>query len=330
MKLQNNFRNSKAGRRANAAGNTIVTKLIGGIMKKERKKSHPLKATEVYSKMYYMSHVQPVVKEELDAMKEASDAPDLKKCTIQVVWRQLASQWENETLEVKEEVASLIREMKDKREKDTTNCKILSKDLVISWLTEILLTFFSELYDSTGWAFSILLGGPDPANGGKLDACPKFEERVMVPYFEFASPEAAISLSQSKEGKIANNTPSDGTPATTSPANVACASSLLHTPDTSPTSLVSPSSPLHIPDTSLTSSPLHIPDTSLASSPLHTPDTSFTLWGQDFTPRDTLLANPPQEAVPAYNFFQDLLPNPQDNDEDHDLDWTILPMPPNY
>ncbi|KAG2739933.1 hypothetical protein P692DRAFT_20754799 [Suillus brevipes Sb2] len=191
----------KAGRRANAAGNTIVTKLIGGIVKKEKKKSRPLKATEVYSKMYYATRVQPAVKEELNAMKEASDAPDLKKRTIQVVRRQLASRWENETVEVKEEVANLVREMKDQREKDTSDCKKLR---VISRLTEILSTFFSELHDSTGWAFSILLGGPDPTNGGKLDvsslhigttalgnrfnqACPKFEERIMVPYFEFAS-----------------------------------------------------------------------------------------------------------------------------------------------
>ncbi|KAG2067633.1 hypothetical protein BDR04DRAFT_1158857 [Suillus decipiens] len=192
------------------------------------------------------SCVQPVVKGELDAMKEASDAPDLKKCTIQVVRRQLASWWENETLQMKEEVTSLVREMKDKREKDMSDCKILSKDLVMSQLMKILLTFFSELHNSTGWAFSILLGGPDPANGRKLDisslhigttalgnwfnqACPKFEERVM-----------------------------------------------------------------------------------------------------EFTPRDTLLTNPSQEAVPAYNFFQDLPPNPQDNDEDCDLDRTILPMPLNY
>lgn len=81
---------------------------------------------------------------------------------------------------------------------------MLMASRVISRLMEILLTFFSELHNSTGWAFSILLGGPDPANGGKLDvsslhigtttlgnrfnqACPKFKERVMVPYFEFAS-----------------------------------------------------------------------------------------------------------------------------------------------
>lgn len=65
-------------------------------------------------------------------------------------------------------------------------------------------TFFTDLHDATGWTFSVLLAGPDPANAGKLDvsslhigttaagnrfnhAFPKFEENIMVPYFEFAS-----------------------------------------------------------------------------------------------------------------------------------------------
>ncbi|KAG2051238.1 hypothetical protein BDR06DRAFT_1010588 [Suillus hirtellus] len=85
VKLWSDFGNSKAGRRTSAAGNTIDTKVIDGIVKKEKKKSHPLKATKVYSKMYYTTCVQPAVKKELKAMKEASDAPELKKCTIQVV-----------------------------------------------------------------------------------------------------------------------------------------------------------------------------------------------------------------------------------------------------
>ncbi|KAG2050203.1 hypothetical protein BDR06DRAFT_1011518 [Suillus hirtellus] len=64
---------------ANSAGNTIVSKLIGNItIKSGKKKSHPLNATEVYAKKYYASHVQPAVKEELDAMKNAVDAPEPK------------------------------------------------------------------------------------------------------------------------------------------------------------------------------------------------------------------------------------------------------------
>ncbi|KIK31742.1 hypothetical protein CY34DRAFT_19614 [Suillus luteus UH-Slu-Lm8-n1] len=119
VKLRNDFGNSKIGRRANAAGNTIVSKLIGDItIKSGKKKSRPLNATEVYAKKYYASRVQPAVKEELDAMKNAVDAPEPKKRAIQVVRKQLASCWENESAQVKEEVTKLAQEMKEKREKE--------------------------------------------------------------------------------------------------------------------------------------------------------------------------------------------------------------------
>ncbi|KAG2754985.1 hypothetical protein P692DRAFT_20639285, partial [Suillus brevipes Sb2] len=187
VKLRNDFGNSKAGRRANAAGNTIVRKLISDItIKSGKKKSRPLNTTEVYAKKYYASRVQPAVKEELKSMKDAPDAPEPKK-------------------RVKEEVVELARQMKEEREKDVKpDKKELSKETIISRLTEIMSTFFTELHDATGWTFSVLLAGPDPTNGGKLDvsslhigtttagnrfnhAFPKFEENIMVPYFEFAS-----------------------------------------------------------------------------------------------------------------------------------------------
>jgi len=35
--------------------------------------------TEVYAKKYYSSHIQPAVKEELNAMKDALGTPEPKK-----------------------------------------------------------------------------------------------------------------------------------------------------------------------------------------------------------------------------------------------------------
>jgi len=40
---------------------------------------------------------------------------------MQVVRKQLKSCWENETVEVKEEVAKLVQEMKEEREKDVNH-----------------------------------------------------------------------------------------------------------------------------------------------------------------------------------------------------------------
>lgn len=75
---------------------------------------------------------------------------------------------------------------------------------IIPRLTEILSTFFGELHDATGWTFSVLLGGPDPSKGGAIDvsslhvgstklgnrfnhAFSKFNDNVMLPYYEFVS-----------------------------------------------------------------------------------------------------------------------------------------------
>jgi hypothetical protein len=81
---------------------------------------------------------------------------------------------------------------------------LLIEDRIIPRLTEILSTFFGELHDATGWTFSVLLGGPDPSKGGAIDvsslhvgstklgnrfnhAFSKFNDNVMLPYYEFVS-----------------------------------------------------------------------------------------------------------------------------------------------
>ncbi|KAG1811604.1 hypothetical protein EV424DRAFT_1349622 [Suillus variegatus] len=323
VKLRNDFGNSKRGRRANAAGNTIVSKLIGDItIKSGKKKSRPLNATEVYAKKYYASRVQPAVKEELDAMKNALDAPEPKTRAIRVVRKQLASCWENESAEVKEEVAKLAQEMKEKREQEKEaihDKKELPKEF--------------ELHDLTGWTFSVLLAGPDPTNAGKLDvsslhigttaagnrfnqAYPKFEETIMVPYFEFASrafpdrhvlADAAVLLSKGTTTPDQNDT---SLPDTQARATVSSAS------DTSLATVPSAStSTLNTSLATVSSASTSTPDTSLllsGPSPLHS-ELSGTLLGQS-----------------TYDFFQFAPPDLQDDDVDLDFNRTILPMPPNY
>ncbi|KAG1743571.1 uncharacterized protein EDB91DRAFT_1080976 [Suillus paluster] len=359
VKLRNNFGNSKVGHWANTTGNTIVNKLIGNItIKSGKKKSHSLDATEVYAKKYYATHVQPAVKEELEAMKDAPDTPAPKKWAMQVVRKQLASCWENETAEVKEEVTKLAQEMKEEREKDINHkMKELSKDLIISRLTEILLTFFTELHDATGWTFSILLAGPDPMNAGKLNVSslhigtttagsqfnhifPNFKERIMVPYFEFASwvfpdrdvANAAVLLSKATTPDTLTPLPSPSEPSpallgqeippndtslanthngfTYSPMDIA--------PDTSLTSVSSTSTLMYV-----------TPNTSLALlGPLPSlSELSPALLGQEIPHTDTSLTHIPE---PAYNFFQYSPTDPQDDSTDLDSNRTILPMPPNY
>ncbi|KAG2116472.1 uncharacterized protein F5147DRAFT_768838 [Suillus discolor] len=353
VKLRNDFGNSKIGRRANTAGNTIVSKLIGDItIKSGKKKSRPLNATEVYAKKYYSSRVQPAVKEELDAMKNAVDAPEPKKRAIQVVRKQLASCWENESAQVKEEVTKLAQEMKEKRKKEKEaipDKKEVPKELVICRLTEILSTFFTELHDLTGWTFSILLAGPDPANAGKLDvsslhigttlagnrfnqAYLKFEESIMVPYFEFASqafPDAALLLSKGTTTPDQNDTSLPDTQAL--PAHNSHNSVTADISDTQalPAHNSHNSVTADISLATISSASSSTPDTSLATV---SPDTSLATVSPDtlLTTDTSFMASVPSRLQSAYNFFQFDPPDLQDDDVDLDFNSTILPMPPNY
>lgn len=114
VKLRNDYGHLKAARKANAAGNSVVNKLLKNIVKgPTTSRTRPLKEMEVYAKKYYASRVQPSVKDELSAMREQPDAPNLKKTNLRVVRKHVEQCWENESADVKEEISRLAREMRE-------------------------------------------------------------------------------------------------------------------------------------------------------------------------------------------------------------------------
>ncbi|KAG2108583.1 hypothetical protein DEU56DRAFT_920485 [Suillus clintonianus] len=154
VKFRNDYGNSKPGRKAAAAGNSAVHKLLSNIVKGPTAgRKRPLKESEVYAKKYYTTRVQASVKDELKAIKEQPDVPDPKED------------------EPSEEISQLTREMREAAREAAKGRKSseVTNDLIIPRLTEILSTFFGELHEATGWTFSVLLGGPDPSNGGAID-----------------------------------------------------------------------------------------------------------------------------------------------------------------
>ncbi|KAG0694883.1 hypothetical protein DFH29DRAFT_1032475 [Suillus ampliporus] len=167
VKFRNDYGNSKPGRKAAAAGNSAVHRLLSNIVTGPTTgRKRPLKESEVYAK-------KPAVKDELNAIKEQADAPSHRKTNIQVVRKHIDRCWKNESVEVKQEISQLTREMREAgREvaKERESSEVANvHDLIIPRLTEILSTFFGELHEATGWTFSVLLGGPDPSNGGAID-----------------------------------------------------------------------------------------------------------------------------------------------------------------
>ncbi|KAG1725042.1 hypothetical protein EDB19DRAFT_1833940 [Suillus lakei] len=153
VKLRNDYSHLKAAHKANAAGNSVVNKLIKGPM---TSRTRPLKETE------------PSVKDELSAMKEQPNAPNLKT-NLCMVPKHVKQCWENESADVKEEILRLAREMREagrEAAKKRESPKV-TDELIILRLTEILSIFFGELHKATGWTFSVLLSSPDPSNGAE-------------------------------------------------------------------------------------------------------------------------------------------------------------------
>ncbi|KAG1805843.1 uncharacterized protein BJ212DRAFT_1303904 [Suillus subaureus] len=255
VKFHDDYGNSRPSHKAAAAGNLAVHKLLCNIIKGPMTgRKCPLKEMEVYAKKYYATQVQASVKDELNAIKEQPNAPDPKKTNLQVVQKHVDRCWENESAEVKEEISQLTREMREaaceaaKGEKSSE----VTNDLIIPRLTEILSTFFGELHKATGWTFSVLLGGPDPSNGGAIDvsslhvgltklgnrfnhAFAKFNDNVMIPYYEFVShvfPEAG-TLNKAAESLEAQDlfcisTAPDEIPTNNSPTPMTTVPDTLH------------------------------------------------------------------------------------------------------
>ncbi|KAG1855835.1 hypothetical protein C8R48DRAFT_776204 [Suillus tomentosus] len=299
VKFRNDYGNSKPGRKAAAAGNSAVHKLLSNIVKGPTAgRKRPLKESEVYAKKYYTTRVQASVKDELKAIKEQPDVPDPKKTNIRV----------------KEEISQLTREMREAAREAAKGRKSseVTNDLIIPRLTEILSTFFGELHEAIGWTFSILLGGPDPSNGGATDVSSlhvgstklgnrfnhtfsKFNDNVMLPYYEFVShvfPEAGTSnktVSPAPDDMLTNNDPP--TPTTVAPDT-------LH--GSHPTSQEADLAPILAPI---------FPSTHLA--------------------QEEVVPVPPEGDF-YDDFFQHLPPAPQDNEIDHELNRPIIPMPEGY
>ncbi|KAG1723406.1 uncharacterized protein EDB91DRAFT_1255639 [Suillus paluster] len=176
------------------------------------------------------------------------------------------------------------------------------------------LNLFGELHEATGWTFSVLLGGPDPSNEGAIDISSlhvgstklgnrfnhvfsKFNENVMLPYYEFVShvfPEAGTSnktVAQSLECEDLR---------------------ISAAPDGIPTNNDSPTPTTVAPDTLHGSHPASLQPDSVSNFP------STRLAQEEVVPA------PPEEDY--LDFFRHLPPAPQDNEIDQQMNMLLSMM----
>ncbi|KAG1718831.1 hypothetical protein EDB19DRAFT_1919926 [Suillus lakei] len=89
------------------------------------------------------------------------------KTNLSIIKEQTKLAFEAKSEDVKEETRVAIEAMKEKKhiemDKIKKNSASLDNAVYISKIGAILTQFFKELHLMTGWTFSVLMGGPDPA-----------------------------------------------------------------------------------------------------------------------------------------------------------------------
>ncbi|KAG2147778.1 uncharacterized protein EDB93DRAFT_1250493 [Suillus bovinus] len=134
-----------------------------------------------------------------------------KTLRLSLIKKHTRALFANETPEIKAEVADFIKQWSENRKKSSSEDDDISFTENIEKLPNVLADIFAGLAKQTGWAFSVLMGGPSPGMSGKIQvesfhvgrtamgntfnlAYSDFNECIMRPYADFtkhAFPDAA-------------------------------------------------------------------------------------------------------------------------------------------
>ncbi|KAG1806362.1 uncharacterized protein HD556DRAFT_1436335 [Suillus plorans] len=221
-RFHNTYGNYTAKRKLKAQTTSTVEKMLASQL--SLKGMCTLQPAEAYSKLYYKTRIKPVEDAKMKVLKQeaglspmTSDEEDdetgadrgdvkqvsLKKLRLTLVKKHTRALFANETPEIKAEVVDFVKQWSENCKKSSSEDDDISFSENIEKLPNVLADIFAGLAKQTGWAFSVLMGGPSPGMGGKIQvesfhveqttmgntfnlAYPNFNERIMKPYADFA------------------------------------------------------------------------------------------------------------------------------------------------
>ncbi|KAG6808750.1 hypothetical protein H0H92_003021, partial [Tricholoma furcatifolium] len=187
------WRTQKKARKAEQKKIKTMMKIIHG------SRSRLPQVTEIYSDMFYETKIAPIVKEEMPASANRSEC-------LTVIKRVTRDLWHNETSDVVDQVNARLAHLKLAKAEKLANPPALptAEEITenLDELPAVMGRFLEYLESITGWSFSCVMGGPDPALNGKVRVAsyhvgetpggkafnimlPNFDEVVMGPYLEF-------------------------------------------------------------------------------------------------------------------------------------------------
>ncbi|KAF8333822.1 hypothetical protein F5887DRAFT_921657 [Amanita rubescens] len=161
---------------------------------------------EYFASKHYKTHVAPLLQAEMGS----DERGPAEKPHIQAIKRAMREAYANAPEHMRQEVLDDLAEMKKvkeahKAQKEEENDSERTAEEYAGAIEELpntLLNFFTEISRKTGWAFSLIGGGPDPVNGGRIrtlghhcgrnnlghtfkQAHPTYSDSFIVPYAEF-------------------------------------------------------------------------------------------------------------------------------------------------
>ncbi|KAJ8690403.1 hypothetical protein PTI98_011831 [Pleurotus ostreatus] len=155
---------------------------------------------QLYTKKYYKTCIRPKIYEDLPAGSKLTSAAFLS-----VLQDKIPKFFAPETAEIKKEIEDLykaLRDRADKEEEAPEQITAAQYAVAIDEIPKYFQAFSQELARRTGWSFTLLAGGPDPENGGRINsigvhfgenkagqhfgkATPGFGDMVLTPYANF-------------------------------------------------------------------------------------------------------------------------------------------------
>ncbi|KAK0460311.1 hypothetical protein IW261DRAFT_1429097 [Armillaria novae-zelandiae] len=125
-----------------------------------------LRAVQIYSRCYYKERVRPAVKKAI--RQSANPLSHGQKLTI--INKITHDTFQSESEEIKAEVLDALEQLREEQAKAAQKGEQTPEDYLdaIDATPALLKRFLGDLAVQTGWWFSVIAGGPDPADGGNI------------------------------------------------------------------------------------------------------------------------------------------------------------------
>ncbi|KIK76367.1 hypothetical protein PAXRUDRAFT_18273 [Paxillus rubicundulus Ve08.2h10] len=184
---------------------------------------------EAYMKLYYETKVKPNI-EEAHALATATPSGEATVGVklppkLETIMKKTRELYQAESPKVKAEVTVHLQQMiaakeeRGEQARKTAGLTVKDKQFYIDKLAPTLAHFFHKLHEVTGWAFTILMGGPSDRLGGSIDvnsfhvgvtrlgnlfdqAYPEFNSGIMRPFSEFLACVYPNNNNQEAEGDV--------------------------------------------------------------------------------------------------------------------------------